>query len=125
MTLPKGVSYNDSEKKAYMDAYYQRNRVKMIAEAKEYRRLIKRMVFDHYGNVCVCCGEDNLAFLSVDHIDGQGGKHRKEIGKSSGIGFYTWLKKNNFPKGFQTLCFNCNIARHHNGGVCPHQQEPS
>lgn len=124
MTLPKGVSYHDSSKKEYMDAYYKRNRIKMVADAKEYRRSIKRMIFKHYGEVCVCCGEDNLAFLSIDHIDSNGGAHRKAIGKSSGIGFYTWLKLNNFPDGFQTLCFNCNIARHHSGGICPHQQEP-
>ena len=22
-------------------------------------------------------------------------------------GFYLWLKRNNFPEGFQTLCMNC------------------
>jgi hypothetical protein len=125
MTIPKGEVYEGSEKQAYMDAYYLRNREKMIAEAKQYRRLIKQCVMDHYGKICKCCGEDNIAFLNIDHIDGNGNTHRKEIGKSSGIGFYTWLKKNNFPEGFQTLCFNCNIARYKNGGICPHQQEPT
>ena len=108
-----------------MNSHYQRNRLRLIAEAKEYRRLMKRMVIDHYGKVCACCGEDNIAFLQIDHMNGKGNEHRRAIGKSSGIGFYTWLKKNNFPEGFQTLCCNCNIGRHHNGGICPHQQEPT
>ena len=31
-----------------------------------------------------------------------------------------WLKNNNYPKGFQILCWNCNFAK---GvlGQCPHQ----
>jgi len=31
-----------------------------------------------------------------------------------------WLVTNNFPKGFQILCWNCNFAK---GmlGKCPHQ----
>ena len=32
-----------------------------------------------------------------------------------------WIKKNNFPKGFQILCHNCNVAK---GiyGECPHEK---
>jgi len=33
--------------------------------------------------------------------------HKKEIGKR----IYLWLLKNNFPKGFQILCFGCNIEK--------------
>jgi hypothetical protein len=29
--------------------------------------------------------------------------------------------KQGFPDGFQTLCFNCNVGKYKNGGVCPHQ----
>lgn len=108
-------------KREYMRERYYAKREDYIKAAKVYRQLIKACVLEHYGKVCQCCGEGNNAFLSVDHIDSDGAKHRKEIGKSSGIGFYSWLKKNNFPLGFQTLCFNCNIARHHHGGVCPHK----
>jgi hypothetical protein len=125
MTLPKGTVYSGSEKQQYMNSHYQRNKERLIADAKEYRRLMKRCVIEHYGNKCACCGEDNIAFLTIDHIEGNGNTHRKKIRKSSGIGFYCWLKQNDFPDGFQTLCFNCNIARYKNGGICPHQQEPT
>ena len=34
-----------------------------------------------------------------------------------------WKKiKNNFPKGFQILCHNCNIAKGHYG-KCPHEKK--
>lgn len=67
---------------------------------------------------CACCGELEIKFLSIDHINGGGNKHRKKIG--GGSGFYLWLKNHKFPKGYQVLCLNCNFAK---GlyGVCPHK----
>lgn len=92
---------------------------------KSYRREIKRKVFDHYGWICKCCGESEIAFLTIDHVNNDGAKCRKTIGYHGGKDFYLWLTKNNFPEGFQTLCMNCNFARgKRNGdGICPHQKE--
>lgn len=71
---------------------------------------------------CACCEDSNLEFLAVDHIDGNGGKHRREL-RSAGRGsnFFLWLKRNKFPKGFRILCHNCNfsIGRY---GYCPHNK---
>lgn len=87
--------------------------------SKTYRDKMRRLVMEHYGKKCVCCGEDNIKFLSVDHINGGGAKHRIKIhGK---INF--WLIKNNYPRGFQILCFNCNWGRYNNGGICPHKEK--
>lgn len=85
---------------------------------KTYENKCKNLVLDHYGKKCVCCGETNLKFLTIDHINGGGTKHRKKI---KGEKITTWLCKNNFPKGFQVLCFNCNWGKHINGGICPHK----
>lgn len=71
-----------------------------------------------YGGKCVCCGEIEFAFLAIDHINGGGNKHRKIVGASSQ--FIRWLKKNNYPTGFQILCHNCNLAKGFYG-ACPHQ----
>lgn len=95
------------------------------AHIKYYTRL-KLEVIKYYSNGtmdCACCGEKNLAFLSIDHINGSGKKHRKEIGcVSSGAHFYRWLITNNFPVGFQILCMNCNFAKGHNPyNKCPHE----
>ena len=71
---------------------------------------------------CACCDERGWPFLSIDHINRNGAAHRREIGPSKkGYAIYCWLKKNNFPPGFQVLCHNCNMAREHWGGVCPHK----
>ena len=84
---------------------------------KVYDEKAKKKVFDHYGRKCACCGESVKEFLTIDHINGEGTKHRKKIGRK----MYNWLVQNNLPKGFQTLCFNCNWGKHVNGGVCPHK----
>jgi len=38
-----------------------------------------------------------------------------------GNGLPYWLKKNNWPEGFQVLCYNCNSAKRVDG-ICPHQK---
>jgi len=84
---------------------------------KKYRDKNRELVFNHYGKKCACCGESNQKFLSIDHINGEGTIHRKKIHRHINI----WLVKNNFPKGFQTLCFNCNWGKYNNNGICPHK----
>lgn len=85
----------------------------------ENHRILKEEVFSKYGSVCNCCREFRIAFLSIDHTQGGGNIHRKEV-KSN---IYRWLKRNNYPEGFQLLCHNCNHGKHINGGICPHEQE--
>ena len=96
---------------------------KLTSKRRDYnkgkRNRLKLEVFSAYGGECACCGENNPIFLSIDHIKGGGTKHRNSISKNS-IGLYRWLRKNNYPPGFQVLCFNCNRAKHFNG-TCPHQ----
>lgn len=84
-------------------------------KAKEKRIELKKAVLTYYGKgklACVVCGENRLACLSIDHIDGSGAKQRRSILKTGkGNGFYYWIKKNNYPDGFQTLCMNCNWVK--------------
>lgn len=85
--------------------------------SREMRKTKKRLVLKGYGSKCACCGEKNPKFLTIDHIAGGGRKHRRKLGGQSY--FYTFLIKNNFPKGYQIMCMNCNFAK----GVyrkCPH-----
>ena len=79
------------------------------------RDLCKIQVFSHFNEVCFCCGEDTKEFLQIDHIDGGGHKHRKEVGND----IYLWLVENAFPDGFQLLCANCNVGKRLNKGICP------
>jgi hypothetical protein len=87
---------------------------------KRQNDLMKTAVYEAYGNKCACCGETEMSFLTIDHMDGDGGKHRREIG-SSGDRILHWLVRNKFPRGFQILCWNCQWGKVKNNGVCPHQ----
>ena len=87
--------------------------------AKRYK--VKREVFEKYGGCkCACCGDTEIVWLSIDHIDGGGNKHRKELKNKCGVNFYNWLKKQNYPDGYQVLCMNCQFGKHA-CGICPHQ----
>lgn len=93
---------------------------KHLTYKRERRLEQKKLVYDHYGRACACCGETEPAFLTIDHVDGGGGEHRKKIGAR----IYDWLIKNGFPAGFRVLCYNCNCARGHYGS-CPHEARGS
>lgn len=82
-------------------------------------RKLRAEVLAAYGGACTCCGEATPEFLSVDHINNDGAAHRKVIGEGS-VRFYSWLKRNGWPReDFQLLCWNCHMAKSHYK-VCPH-----
>lgn len=98
---------------------------KAILNKRKYHSALKYEVFKFYSNgdiKCTCCGEKELMFLAIDHINNDGAKDRKITG--SGGQFYRWLKKNDFPNKdkYQILCFNCNQGRQINKGICPHNK---
>ena len=102
-------------------AYYQSNKAQRAAYSRSYLLALKKAAFLAYGgDRCSCCAEHRKEFLTIDHINGGGNKHRKRIG-GAGAPFYRWLKKRNYPVGFRVLCMNCNFAI---GvyGYCPHQR---
>lgn len=77
--------------------------------SKRKRQERKALVIAHYSDgtsACIKCGEDRTACLSIDHINGGGHAHLRQIGKA-GSSFYEWLIKNDLPEGYQTLCMNC------------------
>lgn len=80
-------------------------------------RRAKQEAMEAYGGQCACCGENELVFLCIDHVNNDGAEHRKEVG--SGTSMYRWLRKNKYPSGFQVLCWNCNAAKSILG-KCPH-----
>jgi hypothetical protein len=68
----------------------------------------RTQVFDHYGRECKCCG--SCVKLVIDHVHGDGKRHREEIGHG-GPAMYRWLIANGFPDGFQVLCDPCNKSK--------------
>ena len=74
---------------------------------------IKIDVLTHYGNgecKCVRCGFDDIRALSIDHINGNGTKERRQTGRK-GKAFYRWLQSQRYPEGYQTLCMNCQFIK--------------
>lgn len=116
--------------------WYEENKIKISKNRKEYRdknkeklklkRIQKKIkVYNYYSNYdikCNCCGEGQLEFLSIDHINNDGATYRGKRGTKGGSSILNWIIKNDFPPGFQILCMNCNFAKGKNEDhLCPHQ----
>jgi hypothetical protein len=100
--------------------YRAENQDAISAQKAAYRERLRRDALDHYGHRCACCGIDTSdVFLSLDHISGGGADHRRALGMNGGAQFHKWLRENNFPADFQTLCWSCNGAKSKRTH-CPH-----
>ena len=91
-------------------------------KSRYYKKRSKKQVLEHYSNgelKCVCCGFAEIDGLTIDHIEGRKKMGHDETFRATTI--YAWIKRNNFPKGFQTLCMNCNHAKG-DSSKCPHQK---
>jgi hypothetical protein len=101
----------DCEEVRYRDRYAATKAVDAVRGAA-WRTALRQEVIAHYSGGtcrCSCCGEAHMAFLVVDHINGEGNKHRRAIGRT-GLSFYRWLRTNGYPPGFRVLCHTCNHA---------------
>lgn len=83
----------------------------------------KAQVLAKYGQVCECCNESTRQLLTVDHINDNGKEHGTAKSRYKGALLYRHLISLNFPEGIRILCFNCNIGRRNNRGICPHKGE--
>lgn len=79
-------------------------------QGKDNHLKVRTQVLNHYGNKCVQCGETIQEFLTIDHINNDGAKHRKEMG-GSGSNMYHYARRFGFPDNLQLLCQNCNFAK--------------
>jgi hypothetical protein len=107
-------------RKSSLAKYRLTNKEKCAMATEKHKIKVRLEVLNHYGAVCACCGELRYEFLTIDHVNNDGAKHRRETKMGAGICY--WLKKNNYPDGFQVLCMNCNWAKSRYGG-CPHKRE--
>jgi hypothetical protein len=103
--------------------WQERNRQDFLEKKREStnrrRADVHLEAIQHYGNgKCFCCGEDEPIFLALDHINGGGNKHRKEVDRGH---MSQWAKKNGWPPIFRVACHNCNHGLFRLGGTCPHQ----
>jgi hypothetical protein len=148
---------NDEERRAYREANKERIRItnqrwwsehpekrreyaaKWRAENRELSRArdreryarVRRAMIAAYGGCCACCGETELAFLTLDHTNGDGAAHRREVSSGDARHAQRWSQKKiikqlylagwpNDDGRFRILCFNCQFGVMRPGG-CPHQ----
>jgi hypothetical protein len=78
-------------------------------------------VLAHFGHRCACCGESEPKFLSIDHVNNDGHKQRKTRRAGGYAALIRRVKREGWPSDLQLLCFNCNLGKARNGGICPHR----
>lgn len=120
-------TYRDSGKRKIAQRIrYEINKDAIRQYQRKYNQELSILVLSHYSGSppkCKCCGESNIKFLTIDHIDGNGRQDRLRLGlRGGGYIFYAKLRKLGYPIGYQVLCWNCNCGRAKNGGICPHKE---
>ena len=110
----KYVKKHKKEVAKYKDGWAKDNSEKCKKAAKKYKNWMKLEVFQHYSNsktpYCKCCKINIFDFMTIDHINGDGAKHRK-TSTLRGLTLYRYLYKQKYPKGYQILCYNCNSSK--------------
>jgi hypothetical protein len=116
----KNYAWREANKEKWRDIsqkWYIKHGHELKSRMKSERVDRRMEVIHHYGGEnpqCGICNETNIEFLVIDHINGDGAKHRATIGKVTD-GMYRWIIKNNFPNDLRVLCQNCNaIISQHN-----------
>lgn len=111
----KRVWHNEhkEEMKKIKREYWRKNKEQLTQKRKEKRVELKTKIIKAYSKEMKCanCGLADLKNLTIDHLNGNGERHRRNSGLSGGYSFYYWLQKKNFPPGYQVLCFGCNMEK--------------
>lgn len=96
------------------------------------REAVKREALDAYGGCfCVCCGEEHIGGLSLEHPNQDGAAHRRRLlgtlhySNRCGHKFYFKLKQLGFPQDVKmvVLCMFCHLFKTRGDKVCPHETD--
>lgn len=99
-----------SSTKQKIKARKQSNAYKIYdSKYKKAKRLQYRIdVLEMYGSKCICCGEANFFFLTLDHINNDGYSDFR----GGGVTLYEQLVKSGIiDDRLQILCHNCNAVK--------------
>ena len=115
----RGQNYCVDCQHEYKSQYHIQNQAKLNSNSRLWRANEKVKTLEYYSQTsppeCMRCGFSDIRALTIDHIDGGGTRHTRSIG-FGGNHFYTWLRKNNYPEGYQVLCRNCQSIKQHEKG---------
>lgn len=98
----------------------QKYRIENKELINDKQKSLRMNIIMEYGNQCNCCGIKGYEFLTLDHINNDGNIRRKK--EHYGRNLFKYILNNNFPDDIQVLCYNCNMAKAHYGGICPHKK---
>lgn len=97
--------------------YARTHRVERNAYMIKYLLRLKIEAFAHYGKdgKLQCCWPDcdviDIDVLTLDHVEDNGAKDRKQNGRRGGTSLCVLLRKQNYPAGYQTLCANHQLKK--------------
>ena len=121
--------------KEYRRRHYMRNSQKVRDRVREWQRNNRKFVNmsrkERYqfwrdavlvllGGKCRCCNEKHEAFLAVDHISGGGNKDVHSRRETYYRRVVELIVSSPSQTKYQILCHNCNHAKSHYPGGCPH-----
>ena len=109
-------------KTAYQREYSKRNRKRYNESTRAWALRLKLEAIAAYGGCCQCCGITDHRFLTLEHLENDGAQHRRRLNTRDSSKIIADIKKQGWPQQYTILCFNCNCAKFHNGGICPHQE---
>lgn len=95
------------------EEYRERNKYYNRRYNDEVSSRLKEACINMYSNgdaCCAWCPQADIDVLCLDHISNDGKQWRKS-GVKAGKHLYQWLIKNDYPKGLQVLCANCNMKK--------------
>ena len=96
--------------------------------AYQYRQRVKLAALEKYGGKppkCSCCGELEIEFLTLDHVNNDGAIRRKSRRGTTGSTAYRQALKND-EEGIVVMCWNCNCGRdNRKDKTCPHKVRES
>ena len=107
----KWYENNKERRKLIGRSNYSKNKESYRLAHMRYRHSLRLEAINVYGGALCKCGESRVSALTIHHKDNNGANHRRKLGLGSNT-LIKWLKKNNFPPGFEVLCFNCNWLEH-------------
>lgn len=94
----------------YMNNNRNKELIRKRKVMKLYRIQLRKLIFDHYGRKCECCGETKYKYLTINDIN------KNKIGK--GLFLYRWLRNHNYPEGYKILCMYCSIQTNIASKMC-------
>jgi hypothetical protein len=120
-----------SERQEYFKKYKEENKEKVKAWSRGRAQMIRCEVKKYLGGKCVCCGEREPEFLTIDHVRNDAADDRKRFKKTAhdrSISVYVYeeiyraIRNQLSMERWQLLCFNCNSSKHFGHGVCAHKR---